>query len=268
MIGSVPISTITDAPDIAIASTSWTPEEYVETILFSNLRKWSRFGTVLGGLDTGAFILAEAGLLDGHQATVHFEHVDTFRELYPDVDLVEAPFVIDRDRIFSGGAGAALELGVQVVAVRKNLSFSLAVARYLYQDRRPQTSLDQRLTHAGLNDGSIPTGIAKAIAIMCDNLTAILPVAQIAGDIGISQRKLERLFQAHYKKSPKRFYDDLRLDRARGLLTQTHMPIWEVAVACGYLSAEHFSRAYKNRFKTSPRHDQILGRTPFELRGS
>jgi len=77
---------------------------------------------------------------------------------------------------------------------------------------------------------------------------------------------LQRLFANHTGMSPIRYYRDIRLDRARGLVTQTDMPVLEVALACGFFSPEHFSRAYRLRFGIAPREDRVEGRIPFEFR--
>jgi len=78
--------------------------------------------------------------------------------------------------------------------------------------------------------------------------------------VSITRRQLERLFSATLNDTPTRFYQNLRLDRARELLQQTDMSITSVCVACGFESPSHFSRAYRARFGTSPRNDRCATR--------
>ncbi|MEM8651876.1 MAG: helix-turn-helix domain-containing protein, partial [Pseudomonadota bacterium] len=75
-----------------------------------------------------------------------------------------------------------------------------------------------------------------------------------------------RLFKKHTGVSPVRYYLDVRLDRARGLITQTELPILNVAVACGFSTNAQFSRTYKKRFGIAPSRDRIEGRVPFQFR--
>ncbi|MEM6944615.1 MAG: helix-turn-helix domain-containing protein, partial [Pseudomonadota bacterium] len=113
---------------------------------------------------------------------------------------------------------------------------------------------------------SVPPKLRAAIRLMEQNLEAPIPIPEIAQSAGLSPRQLERLFGFYVCTSPLQYYRDIRLDRARGLVTQTEMPVWEIAVACGFASPEHFSRAYRARFGLPPRADRQEGRVPFEFR--
>jgi AraC family carnitine catabolism transcriptional activator len=91
---------------------------------------------------------------------------------------------------------------------------------------------------------------------MEETIAAPLPVTRIAADCGLSSRQLERLFLAQLGVGPAQFYRELRLDRARQLLRQTLLSVTEVAMACGFQSASHFSTRYSARFGCTPRADQ------------
>lgn len=260
------LSDILSPPALGIVSASWAPEDHYGPPLDATLRRWARFGATVGGLDTGAFILAAAGLLKGRRATVHYEHMDAFAELYPETDLAEDLFVMDGDRITAAGGAAAADLGLQIVRAARGEALANAAARYLFHERlRPpgERQNPERIEPLGAR---APEPLRAAIAIMERNLEEPAPIPAIAAEVGLSQRQLERLFATFVQKSPLAYYRDIRLDRARGLVTQTEIPLWEVGLACGFTSPEHFSRAYRARFGLPPRKDRVEGRVPFEFR--
>lgn len=252
--------------DIVIVSSSWSPESYNSAPLHGALLRWARAGATLGAIDTGAFILAEAGLLKGRRATTHYEHIDSLKELYIDTETSEDLFVYDGNRITCCGGAATLDFALHIIRSMHGDSLANAAARYLFhQSLRPQGTSQ--------NPGSVeplgstaPGVLKKAIKLMEDNLEDALSIPQICKRIRLSQRQLDRLFAQFVRKSPVLYYRDIRLDRARSLVTQTDMRLSEIAVASGFSSQAHFSRAYRERFGLAPRTDRIEGRVPFEFR--
>lgn len=101
---------------------------------------------------------------------------------------------------------------------------------------------------------------------MEDHLEAPLSIAMICQRLGVSHRQLNRLFANYVRKTPVLYYRDIRLDRARGLVTQTNLSMAEIAQASGFGGQVHFSRAYKERFGLPPTRDRVEGRIPFEFR--
>lgn len=266
MVTSV-IKAVDDAtPELLMVSASWTPEAYGKPAMLAALRWHARRGVVMGGIDTGGFLLAAAGLLDGRRATVHYEHLDAFAELYPKVDVREDLYMIDGDRMTCAGGIAATDLALQIIQKRQGPALANAAARYIFHDRLRAPGERQESSGIEPVGASTPKKLRDAIKIMGEHLEEQLTVPEIAGYVGLSQRQLERLFAENTGCSPIRYYRDIRLDRARGLITQTDMPVLEVALACGFSSPEHFSRAYRMRFGVPPREDRVEGRIPFEFR--
>ncbi len=252
--------------DIVIVSASWTPERHLTGKLGNALRHWARSGATLGSLDTGAFILAQARLLKGRRATVHYEHIDAFQELYPDIEVVENLYVLDGNRVTCCGGVAAVDFGLQILQGIHGSALANAAARYVFHDRlRGPAEMQQPKASEPLGS-TVPAQLRKAIQVMEANLEEPVSVPDISRQIGVSQRQLTRLFAAHIGKTPVLYYRDIRLDRARGLVTQTDLPIAEVALASGFASPVHFSRSYKVRFGLAPTQDRIEGRVPFEFR--
>lgn len=264
-LGTEPLSAVVAAPGLAMVSSSWTPEAHGHAF-GPVLRRWGRGGAMLGGIDTGAFILAEAGLLSGCRATVHYVHIDALAELYPDVEVSEALYVIDGDRLTSCGGAASADLALQVLRAAHGVALANRVARYVFHDRLRGPAERQSPEAPEPMGSSAPAKLRAAIAAMERHLEVPRAIPEIAAETGLSPRQLERLFRAHCGVSPGAYYRDIRLDRARSLVTQTEMPIFEVALACGFGSAEHFSRAYRARFGITARADRLEGRVPFEFR--
>jgi AraC family carnitine catabolism transcriptional activator len=258
--------TKTRAPSLAMVSASWTPEAYGESQMLAALRRLARQGAAMGGIDTGAFLLAAAGLLDDRCATVHYEHLDAFAELYPKVDVREDLYFIDGDRMTCAGGIAATDLALQIIQRQHGPALANAAAHYIFHDRLRAPGERQESSGIEPLGATTPKRLRDAIRLMGDHLEEPMAVPDIAKRVGLSQRQLERLFADNTGMSPIRYYRDIRLDRARGLITQTDMPVLEVALACGFFSPEHFSRAYRLRFGIAPREDRVEGRIPFEFR--
>ena len=252
--------------DIVVMSASWTPETGKTPQLLASLRKWARAGSVIGALDTGAFIVADAGLLQGCRATVHYEHIDAFRELYEDIEVSEDIFVRDEKRFSCSGGIASSDIALQLIRSSFGDALANASAHYIFHPSPRPTGTSQNVMHVEPFGSAFPGAIRQAIAIMEQNLENTLPIPEIVGRIKISHRQFNRLFRRHVGKSPAVYYRDIRLDRARGLVTQTDMRMSEIAIACGFASQVHFSRAYRERFGLSPRGDRVDGRIPFEFR--
>lgn len=219
------------------------------------LRSAMRHGVRCGGLDRGAEVLAMAGLLNGKTATTHWRHQSSFAERYPQVVLARSAFVYEHDSFSCAAGTAAIDLAL--CFIRSLLGGELAdqVAdelSYTQQHRLQALTSDisphfAHVTHPRLR---------RIIRAMDDNVEYPLPMQSFSELVGISQRQVERLFLRYVGLPPKRFYDELRLDRARNLLLQSEMPITEVAMATGFSSPSHFSKKFRLRF----------GQSPFEIR--
>lgn len=255
-----------DPHDFVILSSSWAPEAYNSSHLHGALRHWARGGSTIGALDTGAFILAEAGLLKGKRATVHYEHIDALKELYPDIDASEDMFVFDAKRITCCGGSASVDFALHIIRGECGDALANAAARYVFhQSLRPPGTPQNPATSEPIGS-TAPTPVKRAIKIMEENLEEPISILEICKRMGLSHRQLDRLFARYVRNTPMLYYRDIRLDRARGLVTQTEMPMSEIAIASGFSSQVHFSRAYRERFGLQPRNDRVEGRVPFEFR--
>jgi transcriptional regulator GlxA family with amidase domain len=252
--------------DMVVVSSSWTPEVAATPQLKAALRRWARKGCMMGAIDTGAFILADAGLLSGHRTTVHYEHIDALKEMHGDIDVSQDIFVADGRRITCCGGFAAADMALHIISSTSGDALANAAARYIFHPKLRAPGTPQNPADKEPVGNTVPAKVRQAIALMELHLENVLPVAELCARMGISQRQLDRLFLRYVGKSPVIYYRDVRLDRARGLVTQTDMLISEIALASGFSSPVHFSRAYKERFTLTPRRDRVAGRIPFEFR--
>jgi AraC family carnitine catabolism transcriptional activator len=244
--------------DKLVAVASFEPEAGYDRQTADWLRRLDRAGTALGSIDTGSFLLAAAGLLDGHRATTHWESLDGFAEAFPKVEVGVGLFIIDRTRFTCAGGTAALDMMLHLIRLRHGQQLAAAVSDQFIHAKIREPQERQRMP-AEAREGISRPGFARAIQMMETHLEGVLSIEQICAASGMSRRQLERLFQRHFRLSPQRYYLDLRLQRARTMLLYTDMPVAEIAVACGFGAAAHFSRAYHawaGRPPTAERHQR------------
>ncbi len=229
--------------------------------LLNWIRREARKGMPIAGLCTATHFLATAGLIEDRRVTIHWENRESFSEQFPDIDLTGAIYAIDRNRYTSAGGTAAADLMLRLIANDHGRDLANAVAdQMIYTTVRTDRDA-QRL--------SIPTRIgvrhpklSSVISTMEDNLEDPISPTILAKDVGISTRQLERLFRRYLARSPKRYYMELRLQKARHLLLQTDMSVINVALACGFTSPSHFSKCYRTQYATTPYRERGTQRTP------
>jgi transcriptional regulator GlxA family with amidase domain len=219
--------------------------------LLSWLRREARKGLKVGGLCTASYALAKAGLLDGKRATIHWENADSFSEEFEEVELTKSVCVIDGNRLSTAGGTSSIDLMLKLIANDHGEELANAVADQLIYSSIRTDQDTQRL--------SIPTRIgvrhpklSMVIQMMESNIEEPISPSILAQDVGMSTRQLERLFRRYLNRSPKRYYMELRLQKARNLLMQTDMSVINVALACGFASPSHFSKCYRAHYDTTP----------------
>lgn len=221
------------------------------------LRRMARNGLEIGALCTATHVLARAGLLDGHRCTIHWENLAGFVEEFPDIEVTNELFEIDRNRFTCSGGTAAIDLMLNVIARQHGHELAAAVADQFLHDRIRDQNDHQRMSLAARLGVRHPK-LLGVIETMWANLEEPRDRSELARGAGLSTRQLERLFHKYLGRSPARFYLQLRLDRARLLLLQTDMSVIDVALACGFVSASHFSKCYRDYFGRTPRRERGL----------
>jgi transcriptional regulator GlxA family with amidase domain len=225
--------------------------DHVTTELLAALRRERAMGTAIGALCSGAWILAEAGFLDEKQASIHWDYHDSFSEAFPDVNLVRNVFVADESFVTASGGTATADLMLHLIEEDHGEELALAVADQMVYNAVRAASAEQKVSLQSRN-GIRNAHLAKAIAMMKDGLEDPVSPTVIADELGISTRQLERLFGKFLNTSPKKYYMELRLEKAQNLLVQTDQSMTDIALACGFDNSGHFSRAYRTAYGYAP----------------
>ncbi|SDY21557.1 transcriptional regulator, AraC family with amidase-like domain [Collimonas sp. OK242] len=215
------------------------------------LQHLARKGIALGSLCTGAFALAQAGLLDGYTCATHWENLSTLKRSYPAISFAPDLFVIDRDRITCTGGIAPLDMMLNLISSQVGKTTIAAIAdQFILEHVRDHK--DQQRVPLTVRMTSARPAMVEVVSLMEANIEEPLSLDELAQLSNSSPRQLQRMFKEHMGMSPTHYYLTLRLRKARELLRQTDMSILSITVACGFQSACHFSKTYREIFSVAP----------------
>lgn len=240
-----------DRFDTVLICAAGNPTRFRHRATLAWLRRQAKGGARIGGVSGAPFVMARAGLLAGRRATIHWEHVPAFREAFPDIDLRQTLFEIDGDRMTCGGGVAALDLMHALIERDHGAALAAKVSDWFLQTEIRGGSGLQRLA-PGPRQGSGDPRLGAAIAAIEAAPEGRVSRHELAETAGLSQRQLERLFVAGTGLTPAAFQRRQRLERAHVLLSQSELSILEVALASGFATASHFSRAYRAQYGRPP----------------
>ena len=232
-------------------------QKYTTKEVINALRLVERRGAAIGAICTGTYLLAVAGLLKDRRCTIHWENHDGLVEEFPDLDVTSDLFEIDGDRVTCSGGTASLDMMLHLIAQAHGNSLATAVSEQFIHDRIRDSHDRQRMELRSRLGVSHPK-LLSVVAEMEANLEDPLPQTEIARRTALSTRQLERLFRKYLHTTPTRYYLNLRIARARHLLRQTSMSILSVALACGFVSASHFSKCYRETYGRTPRAERAV----------
>ena len=244
-----------DRPSMAFLCSGVNVEKFENKAVQGWIREEHNRGVAVGGLCTGAHILAKAGLLSGKRCAIHWENLPGFQEAFPKAEVYADLFEVDGNVYTCAGGTAALDMMLSLVGEDHDENLINAICEQALTDRVRGPHDRQRLplrARLGVQNARI----LSIIEMMEANLSEPLTLVEIADHAGLSRRQIERLFRQHMGRSPARYYLEIRLDRARHLLIQSSLPVVEVAVACGFVSASHFSKCYRELYGRSPQQER------------
>lgn len=238
-------------PDMAVISASYEPEKGITRPMLSAVKALARKRVLLAAIDTGPFLLAEAGLLDDYRATCHWESLPGFRESYPRVQAEQSLYVTDHDRMTCAGGAAAIDMMLDWIGRLLGRPLAVLVADQLVHFRSVEQPAQARLP-AAARYGTTDARLLKIITAMEEQGEDPLDARALAAVAGISMRQMERLFADKLNERPMGFYLKLRLEKAERLITYSTMSMREIAVACGFSSLPLFSRSFRARYGKPP----------------
>lgn len=228
------------------------PAQYRNDNTIKILKQLSKDKVLLGALDTGSFLLAQARLIGNRRCTVHWENLPGFVETYPDLNVTNELYEIDRNLFTCAGGDAALDMMLNIIEFEHGKQLTAQIAELFLHTAIRRAGESQRLSTRERTGVSHP-GLLDCIELMEANKEQPLTSTELAEMIGVSRRQLERLFRVHLNQSPLSYYQQIRLKSARKLLEQTSMSVTEIGSACGFSSTDHFSRRFKLLFGVPPR---------------
>jgi transcriptional regulator GlxA family with amidase domain len=229
------------------------PERSASRRVADWLRAQWRSGRTVGGLCTGAYALAKAGLLQGRRFTLHWENLPPFAATFPTLKPLEQLYCMDERILTCAGGAAATDLFIEIVSRNHGSRLGDAVLKMCLHGQQRPAHLQQRMSLSSTLGVRNPL-LVSVIRTFESDLVADIDLSELADRLGTSRRHIERMFLRYVGTSPKRYLRQLRLERARALLTETDMPVHAVAEACGFTSPNSFAKSFRQHYGVAPRH--------------
>ncbi|MEM6986954.1 MAG: GlxA family transcriptional regulator [Pseudomonadota bacterium] len=245
---------------IAVVCGPHDPFNYRDRNTYAWVRKFAGAGCTLMAVDTGTYLLARAGVLQGYRCTLHWENIPGFVEEFPDIVVSQELFERDHDRVTCAGGTAAMDMMLAFVQDLHGKELAAEVSEMLIHSAIRLGREPQRM-NLRLRTGVSHPALLESIELMEANVEQPLSATELSDAVGISRRQLERLFRRYMETTPSRYYLNLRLHRSMQLLQQTSLPIIEIALACGFATAGHFSQSFRALFDQTPREARRQVRT-------
>jgi transcriptional regulator GlxA family with amidase domain len=247
-----PFDPLASAAPLVVAG-SYDIATHMTPGLIRRLGRAGRARPMIGGVESGGWVVARAGLLTGRRATTHWEDLEDFTATFPDINVVARRFVLDGNRFTAGAAGPTLDLMLELIRARLGYALSLEVAKGFIYEHPERVGQEPGQGPALTLARPSEPHLARAIEAMEAHLDEPWPITRIARAAGVSARHLQTLFRVNLDASPHAHYQALRMNRARRLLIETRMPALEIAERTGFASPASFTRAYRRQHGESPR---------------
>lgn len=246
-------------PDSILMVCGCSPAEHLpKKELIDWLKDHYRNFSALGGISSGGYLLAEAGLLKGRKASIHWWGAHQLKQQFVDVNVSNDVFSLDRDRFTCKGGTAALDMMLMLVGRQQGADIGEALAQYFVRERVGGDESSQRKLLSAHERAEQPK-LAEAIDLMEANIEEPLTADDIARHVNISRRQLERIYKKYLDSVPSKYYLQIRLDHGRSLLHNRSVSIADIALSCGFSSGAHFSTAYRNLYGLTPSEERARG---------
>lgn len=230
---------------------SWGSEFYKNPQTLAWIRRQARGGARLCSVELGCYLVARAGLLEGKSATTHWSYRPGFKEQFDGISVTEQLFTIDGQIMTCSGGLAGIDLMLRLVGDvhGKRLAGEIA-GQLLYQQIRPGTAPQRSAMGRGI-EAPMPM-VQDLIRLIERNISEPLKVPDIARQLGVSQRQLERRLKADIGCTVVQFGLFFRLQHARTLLISTDLSVREIAAASGFNTLSHFAHTFGKCFGRRP----------------
>ena len=222
--------------------------------LLGHIRSAARHGAVVGGIDTGAFAMFEAGVGrsgDESEIVLHWEAAQSFMERYPSAKPLNRLFMLRGREAHCAGGVATLDMVLELISRFRGEALANEVADALVHTRRADDTPQRGGGSAGKRAPGAPS--SRLVRLMERNLEFPLTMGELATELRMSERTLSRHCKSAFGQSPMRLYLNVRLQAARNFLFYEEFSIKDVAMACGFSYAAVFSRVFKRQFGRTPR---------------
>lgn len=248
-----PVSARHDAAtrcDVLAVLAGFGAAQMTDRKLFAHIYRAARQATIVIGIESGAWLLARAGLLDEHRAATHWEDFEEFAAAFPNVDLRPDRYVVDGRFITTSGASPTFDLMVDLVRQVLGHPAALDVASsFVHDDLRAAGDAQVNVT---LGNANHDPRLVRSIRIMETHIDAPVSIAAIAKRVSMSARGLEQLFSRQLGQTPGAYFLSLRLAAARRLVNDTRLSMTDIASRTGFSSEPAFSRAFSRQFGIAP----------------
>lgn len=215
------------------------------------IKQVSRNFRLVGGIESGSWILARCGLLNQKTATTHWEDQEEFGVQFPAVNLKADRFVIDGKFFTTGGASPTFDFMLHLIRTRYGYPLALEVSSAFIYDGVHSGTDTQPLVSLGMLENKEPR-VAAAIQIMQQHIDEVISMVKIAERLNLSVRMLEYLFNQTLNLAPGAYYRRLRLQTAHRMVVDTRLKLQEIAIRTGFNSLSSFSRMFKQYYQQSP----------------
>jgi transcriptional regulator GlxA family with amidase domain len=216
------------------------------------LRKMAKHTRRICSICTGAYLLADAGLLEGKRATTHWRYVESFARQHPGVLWDPNPIFVQDGSIYtSAGITAGMDLALALIEEDYGSALALDVARHMVIFlRRPGSQAQFSVSLAA--QAAERKSLQELQAWIAENLAKDLSVEALADRAAMSARNFARVFASELGNTPARYVEQVRVEAARTLLASTDESVEQIASRCGFSSSELLRRCFARHFKVAP----------------
>ncbi|MEO9649264.1 MAG: helix-turn-helix domain-containing protein [Roseobacter sp.] len=222
----------------------------------AKLRELSRHGCKLGGISGGVFPLVRAGLMDRQRCSVHWCYEAAFRAEFPQIDAVDDVIVTNAQRFTASGAAAAFELALHLIDQYFGPEIAYEVACWFQHTSMRGQGVRQRVPSVDSEGQLLPRLVSNAATLFANHIEDTISIADVATQLDVSARHLERAFKNATGQSPSHFYRAMRMKVARQLVLYSKDSLNEIAFAVGYSSVAPLKLHYHAAFGVKPREDR------------